>query len=197
MGPNLIEVRAFDSVAHWNGPHYNCGSLASTFSAPAAPCLDIERHGVSLARHLAEPSPVANINKTELEQVIYNLLRNALDALHLSEQMNKRITIETRAEPNESVIRASDNGPGLGDDTLSQLFQRFFTTKSGGMGLGLSLCQRIMLRASGVLTAANNDGAAFTIKLPRTEAVRQSLMTMDEVFAVSDRHIDQQCVQIA
>ncbi|MDA4631736.1 ATP-binding protein, partial [Escherichia coli] len=135
--------------------------------------------------------PVANINKTELEQVIHNLLRNALDALNQSEQMNKRITIETRAEPNESIIRVSDNGPGLSDDTLSQLFQPFFTTKSDGMGLGLSLCQRIIQRASGVLTAANNEGAAFTIKLPRTEAVGQSIMTMDEVVAVSDRYIDQ------
>lgn len=159
--------------------------------------LDIERHGVSLALRLAEPSPVANINKTELEQVIHNLLRNALDALNPSEQMNKRITIETRVEPNESIIRVSDNGPGLSDDTLSQLFQPFFTTKSDGMGLGLSLCQRIIQRASGVLAAANNEGAAFTIKLPRTEAVGQSMMTMDEVVAVSDRYIDQKYIQIA
>ncbi|MFJ7356433.1 sensor histidine kinase [Phyllobacterium sp. NPDC097923] len=111
--------------------------------------------------------------------------------------MNKRITIETRAEPNESIIRVSDNGPGLSDDTLSQLFQPFFTTKSDGMGLGLSLCQRIIQRASGVLTAANNEGASFTIKLPRTEAVGQSIMTTDEVFAASDHYIDQKCIQIA
>jgi signal transduction histidine kinase len=133
--------------------------------------VDIDRYKVSLTLHLAEPSPVASINKIELEQVIHNLVRNAIEALHLSNQTDRRITIETRAEPNGSILRVSDNGPGLNDDALSQLFQPFFTTKSSGMGLGLSLSQRIVQRAGGILTASSNDGASFTINLPKANIV--------------------------
>lgn len=130
--------------------------------------VELKRQSVSLTLRLANPSPTANINKTELEQVVHNLVRNAMEALGTSEQMDKRITIETRVDLNGSIIRVSDNGSGLSGETLSQLFQPFFTTKSSGMGLGLSLSQRIIQRSNGVLTASSNNGAVFTIKLPNT-----------------------------
>jgi signal transduction histidine kinase len=131
--------------------------------------LEIKQRNVSLVLCLAEPSPVANINRVELEQVVHNLVRNSIEALGTSEQPQKRITIHTIADHTVNIIQVSDNGPGLSPDTLAQLFQPFFTTKSSGMGLGLSLSQRIVQRVGGLLTASNKDGAVFTITLPKAE----------------------------
>ncbi|MBN9135408.1 MAG: GHKL domain-containing protein, partial [Phyllobacterium sp.] len=131
--------------------------------------LEIKQRNVSLVLCLAEPSPVANINRVELEQVVHNLVRNSIEALGTSEQPQKRITIHTVADHTVNIIQVSDNGPGLSPDTLAQLFQPFFTTKSSGMGLGLSLSQRIVQRVGGLLTASNKDGAVFTITLPKAE----------------------------
>lgn len=133
--------------------------------------LEIKQRNVSLVLCLAEPSPVANIDRVELEQVIHNLVRNAIEALNTVEQPQKRITIQTIADHTTNIIQVSDNGPGLSQDTLAQLFQPFFTTKSSGMGLGLSLSQRILQRAGGLLTASNKEGAVFTITLPRAATV--------------------------
>ncbi|WP_175540730.1 ATP-binding protein [Phyllobacterium sp. OV277] len=130
---------------------------------------EIKRQGVSLMLDLAEPSPTASINKIELEQVIHNLVRNAIDALSASHQTVKRITIETLIDQNNSIIRISDNGSGLSEETLEQLFQPFFTTKDSGMGLGLSLSQRIVERVNGVLSASNKNGAVFTVTLPKLD----------------------------
>ncbi|RZS77643.1 histidine kinase/DNA gyrase B/HSP90-like ATPase [Phyllobacterium myrsinacearum] len=133
--------------------------------------LEIKQRNVSLVLCLAEPSPVANINRIELEQVIHNLVRNSIEALGTLEQPQKRITIQTIADHTANIIQVSDNGPGLSQDTLAQLFQPFFTTKNSGMGLGLSLSQRIVQRVGGLLTASNKDGAVFTITLPKVEPV--------------------------
>lgn len=133
--------------------------------------LEIKQRNVSLVLCLAEPSPVANINRVELEQVIHNLVRNSIEALSTLEQPQKRITIQTIADHSVNMIQVSDNGPGLSQDTLAQLFQPFFTTKNSGMGLGLSLSQRIVQRVGGLLTASNRDGAVFTITLPKVETL--------------------------
>ncbi|MGO4452296.1 ATP-binding protein, partial [Phyllobacterium sp. TAF24] len=77
--------------------------------------------------------------------------------------------IETLIDQNNSIIRISDNGSGLSEGTLEQLFQPFFTTKDSGMGLGLSLSQRIVERVNGVLSASNKNGAVFTVTLPKLD----------------------------
>lgn len=148
---------------------------------------EIKRQNVSLVLCLAEPSPVANINQVELEQVIHNLVRNSIEALSTLEQPQKRITIQTITDHNANIIQVSDNGPGLSHDTLSQLFQPFFTTKNSGMGLGLSLSQRIVQRVGGLLTASNKDGAVFTITLPKTETI-PATASCRKAAAADNRH---------
>ncbi len=138
---------------------------------------EIKRQGVSLTLDLAELSPVASINKIEFEQVIHNLIRNAIDALSASHQTRKRITIKTLVDQDNSIVRVSDNGSGLSEDTLGQLFQPFFTTKDSGMGLGLSLSQRIVERVNGTLSASNKNGAVFTVALPKLDIAPMSALS--------------------
>ncbi|MDC7704752.1 sensor histidine kinase [Vogesella indigofera] len=100
-----------------------------------------------------------------LEQIVHNLLQNAVDAL-----AGQPGSIEIRADIDAGRYRlqVSDSGPGIAEADLPQLFQPFFSTKPGGMGLGLSLCETLAHSLHGQLTAANlpAGGACFTLSLP-------------------------------
>ncbi|ODN72628.1 sensor histidine kinase [Methylobrevis pamukkalensis] len=104
-----------------------------------------------------------------LEQVILNLLQNAMDAL--SGAPDPRIRIEAAARGEEAVLRIVDNGAGIAEDVLDRLFEPFFTTKPSGvgLGLGLSISHGIIESFGGRLTAANlaGGGAEMVIVLPR------------------------------
>lgn len=108
------------------------------------------------------------VNNVRLEQVLVNLINNAIDALR--EQDNPRITLSARIEQGEAVIRVHDNGPGIPDDVIAHLFEPFFTTKEIGLGLGLglSISYGIIQEFGGELTARNlaGGGAEFTFNIP-------------------------------
>ena len=106
----------------------------------------------------------------QLQQVILNLIMNAIEAMSASEHEARTLRIETSIDqPNSIVITVSDSGPGFDVKTAEQLFQPFFTTKSSGMGLGLSICKSIIEAHGGQLTAASREprGAVFRLDLPR------------------------------
>ncbi|MBS7589740.1 sensor histidine kinase [Ancylobacter defluvii] len=103
--------------------------------------------------------------RVRLEQVLVNLLQNALEAL--TGQTGGRIRVEARAEGGNAVITLMDNGPGLPDAVLQALFMPFTTTKPAGLGLGLVISHDIVAEFGGSLAAANRDGAVFTLILPR------------------------------
>jgi signal transduction histidine kinase len=131
-----------------------------------------------------EELPGVSGDAEALRQVFHNLLLNALDAIDdpLNERSDGepvRVWIEGRLRPRglpdgDAVgITVRDNGPGLSHQTLSTIFVPFHTTKSGGTGLGLPICQRIVENHRGVILVGNNveGGASFTVVLPveRTE----------------------------
>ncbi len=103
-----------------------------------------------------------------IEQVLINLLRNALDAVEGSEQ--PRVTVELLREGSEGVARISDNGPGIPQEAAAHLFEPFFTTKPAGQGLGLGLAisSSIVQAMNGRLSARNLEGggAQFELRLP-------------------------------
>jgi signal transduction histidine kinase len=113
-----------------------------------------------------------------IQQVISNLLVNAIEALERSVQPNKKISIRTDLIEKECLIRISDNGPGI-DPTISRkIFNLFETTKSSGTGIGLWLSQHIVERHEGKLTyqANETEGVTFTVALPLNPTANKILM---------------------
>lgn len=113
-------------------------------------------------------------DRIQVQQVIVNLLRNAIDALRQSNQKEKIITIISRPADDDMVeIAVNDNGPGIPPHVLDNIFSRFITTKGvgGGMGIGLSISKRIIEAHGGTLRAENRQegGACFRFTLPEVE----------------------------
>ncbi|RTZ15788.1 sensor histidine kinase [Vibrio aquaticus] len=108
----------------------------------------------------------ANINPIQLEQVLINLLTNAIQALEHSS--NKQVNLSAHQTQERVVIMVDDNGPGIPFDLQAQLFEPFYTTKKNGLGLGLSISHQIVQAMKGTLTVSESPlgGARFTLSLP-------------------------------
>ncbi len=103
-----------------------------------------------------------------LEQVIVNLVRNAMDAMTETPPGRRLLTIRTSVKAADVEISVGDNGTGLSADVIGTLFTPFVTTKSNGLGIGLTIAQRIVDAHGGTITGENlNGGATFTVRLPR------------------------------
>ena len=107
------------------------------------------------------------VDKVQIQQVLLNLIRNAMEAMAVSERRELLIRSE-RAEGDFVRIVVTDTGPGLPDEVLSHLFQPFVTTKAHGMGVGLSICRTIVESHGGRIQASNlpDGGARFELTLP-------------------------------
>lgn len=104
----------------------------------------------------------------ELEQVIFNLIRNAIQALEDIDRGDKKIIVSSRREGDHAVIEVVDTGPGVASELRATLFDPFVSGQSGGTGLGLALSTRLVERMSGEITLLPPDGhgARFFIRLP-------------------------------
>jgi two-component system C4-dicarboxylate transport sensor histidine kinase DctB len=130
---------------------------------------------VSVSLHLTRPAWVHG-DAIRLEQVLINLLRNALDAM--ASTPNKRLTIRIEADQQLWHLSVADNGTGIADEHLPHVFDPFFTTKpvGEGLGLGLAVSYAIVHELSGRLVASNGpEGAIFTLTLPIAVEVTCSL----------------------
>lgn len=129
---------------------------------------DLAKRQIALQTDIYNPSPHIFADAVEVEQVLYNLIRNAADSLDESDARNKQITVNTEVDDGQVVITVADNGTGIQDDILPHLFDPFFTTREHGMGLGLALCASLIERIDGEISAANSPtgGAILTIRLP-------------------------------
>ncbi|MGC4002612.1 MAG: PAS domain S-box protein [Pirellulales bacterium] len=107
-----------------------------------------------------------------LQQVLVNLLQNALDATENPETSEATILLRTARDDGHVVFEVIDQGVGIGDDALERVFDPFFTTKEHGMGLGLSICRSIVEASRGRLTVRRNAdrGCCFTCRLPTIPA---------------------------
>ena len=125
----------------------------------------LRRDGVELEKNLARDLPRCLLDASLIEQVMVNLLSNAAEALRHAEA--KRISVRTALENGRVVIRVGDSGPGIQEGLRDKVFDPFYTTKSDGTGIGLSLCQRIINDHHGALTVEESawGGAEFVIAL--------------------------------
>ena len=124
---------------------------------------------IQLICELAEDLPAVLADRIQIEQVVLNLIRNALEAMWQTPAPERKLTVKTE-RADESMLRAtvSDSGCGLPPDAEICLFRPFFTTKSAGMGMGLAISRTILTAHGGVLEAHHNTprGAVFTFTLP-------------------------------
>jgi len=107
-----------------------------------------------------------------LQQVLVNLLMNAIEAMANTPAASRRIALQCEVRQNDAVISVRDSGTGLPATVDGQLFEPFVTTKTSGMGIGLTIARSIAEAHRGTLDARNNPdgGATFTLTLPRSEA---------------------------
>jgi signal transduction histidine kinase len=122
---------------------------------------------IRIEKHL-EPNLILQTNRNELQQVLLNLLNNAIQALSRIERDHKEITIQARHVDQNIEITFADNGEGISAESQSHLFELLSDSKNKGMGLGLWLCRHIVTRHGGVIWFEPHpgSGAKFLLQLP-------------------------------
>jgi PAS domain S-box-containing protein len=130
---------------------------------------DGQRRRVHFVREFAPDLPLVPGDRVHLQQVMLNLILNAMDAMADTPIPRRRVTLRTRRTENSQVtVAVIDTGSGIDPERLHHIFDSFFTTKKEGMGLGLSIARSIVEAHRGVLTVENNPegGATFAFTLP-------------------------------
>jgi C4-dicarboxylate-specific signal transduction histidine kinase len=129
-----------------------------------------ESHKITLKRDQADGLRPVMADRVQLEQVLVNLIVNAVDAMcFVATDQEKLLTIKSEAyEPNQVRISIEDSGPGVDSDHMEHIFDAFFTTKPHGMGMGLSICRSIVESLGGRIWAETRSphGAVFSLQLP-------------------------------
>jgi len=130
---------------------------------------ELVRKGISLQTEFARGLPSIRGDRIQLQQVILNLIMNAAEAISDASEHSRDLLIGTAADkPGGVRVEVRDSGPGLSQDSLGRLFDPFYTTKRGGMGMGLSICRSIIEAHGGQVGATANvpRGAVFHFTLP-------------------------------
>jgi PAS domain S-box-containing protein len=130
---------------------------------------ELESHQVSLRTEIAQALPMVLVDRVQLQQVIINLVINGMEAMQSVTDRPRELVIRSRQDEIQQVrVSVTDCGVGISTENADRLFKAFFTTKSTGMGMGLSICQSIMEAHGGRLWATPNipHGATFQFTLP-------------------------------
>jgi PAS domain S-box-containing protein len=130
---------------------------------------ELQRDHVILRCELAEDLPLVTGDRVQLQQVILNLLRNGSDAMKTVHDRSRELLIRTQRDEGDRVLLSvKDAGTGFDPQSMDKLFQAFYTTKSEGMGIGLSVSRSIVEQHDGRLWATLNDGpgATFSLSIP-------------------------------
>ncbi len=120
-----------------------------------------------------KPAPYVRADPVQLQQVVLNLIMNAVEAMGSSADRARELRLRTEIDPADTVlITIADTGPGIDPKVADKIFQPFFTTKPSGMGMGLSICKSIIEAHEGRLTATPGEpcGTVFQIYLPNADA---------------------------
>ena len=128
------------------------------------------RHIIPVTELSRNPAMIEG-GRVQLQQVVLNLVLNAADAMGGVKAEERRLTLRTESREREVRLCVADNGSGIAAEHLKNVFDPFWSTKTGGMGMGLAICHSIVAAHRGSIAAANNAGAGatFCITLPVTE----------------------------
>ena len=129
---------------------------------------EVSKNGVELQIQLSEGLPVIRGDRVQLQQVMLNLMMNAVEAMSQMSEDRRELLISTQPDANCVLVAVRDSGPGLPEAAREQAFESFYTTKSSGLGMGLSICRSIVEAHGGRLWVAANvpKGAAFQFTVP-------------------------------
>jgi two-component system sensor kinase FixL len=168
-----IVRRLREFVGHGNGERTVESAQQLTDSAMAIALIDARSSGISVERLASAADAQVEVDAVQIQQVLVNLLRNAVDALGSDgPDEHRRLTVTTRKGPRRSVqFVVADNGPGISPDLSGRLFDPFVTTKPKGMGMGLSVCRRLIEAHGGTIEVESRPGhgATFMFQLPVLE----------------------------
>lgn len=144
---------------------------------------ELQRRRVTLHTELADDLPMVIGDRVQLQQVILNLLMNASDAMTGVDERKRQLLVRTELLFGDCVrLTVRDTGTGIAPQHMERLFDPFYTTKSTGMGIGLSISRSIIESHRGQLWATQNDGpgAAFTFSIPYNPEVDSSCVSENE-----------------
>jgi len=130
---------------------------------------DIEGERIDLTIDAKQSLPMVLGDRVQLQQVMVNLFINAIQAITQARQSRRRIQVAIEAAGATSLVfSVRDSGPGIANGDLERIFESFYTTKEGGMGIGLAICQSIIKEHGGRISASNlrDGGALFQFSLP-------------------------------
>src|SRR5262245_1530575 len=130
---------------------------------------ELQDHGVETRLELASELPLVVGHRRQLEEVIFNLVHNAIEAMDTTTDRDRVLRMRTELNDLDAItVAVGDSGPGIGPERIDSIFGAFFTTKTHGMGLGLAICRMIIEHHGGQLTASSDgkNGSLFQFVLP-------------------------------
>jgi two-component system sensor kinase FixL len=165
-GGVIRRLRGFVSKGETERRIQNLNQLVE--EALALALVGARQRSVRASLELDHRLPPVLVDHVQIQQVVLNLVRNAVEAM---EQVERReLTVGTRVVPEQGMaeVIVADTGPGIAPELADRLFQPFVTTKATGMGLGLSICREIVEAHHGRLTTApaSSGGTVFRVALP-------------------------------
>lgn len=157
-----------DRLRRWSKPNRTPSQICSVHAAAQSVqnllALDAKTKGAAITLSLQDDPLFVDADPVELEQVVFNLVRNALDASDAAQ-----ITISAHVDCSSVILDVIDTGPGVPDHLKSRIFEPFVTGKPDGTGLGLALCQRLVEEMGGdIMLLDDTDQTTFRLSLPRS-----------------------------
>jgi signal transduction histidine kinase len=127
---------------------------------------EVAKNNISLDTKLDERVPHILGDRVQLQQVLLNLIMNAIEAITRADARgrNLRITTGQTKSNNDVFVEVQDSGPGLDSVSVERIFEAFYTTKHTGLGMGLSICRSIIESHGGRIWASSNDGPGATFQ---------------------------------
>ncbi len=132
---------------------------------------DLQTNQVSIATEYQPNLPDVNVDSTQLQQVLLNLIKNAIESMSLVAPEARQLRLTTYFDDQSIFLSVQDSGPGIPVENRERIFDPFFTTKPGGMGLGLAICYSVIESHGGKLQLVKSDpaGSIFEVTIPRGE----------------------------
>ena len=136
--------------------------------------VELQSHQILVEAELSPKLQPILADGVQLRQVIVNLVTNAIEAMDAVDDRTRTLRVKSAIrDPEGILITVEDTGPGIDPENVDRIFHPFFTTKSQGMGMGLSICRSIIEAHHGRLSARSADdrGSVFQIALPAGDVV--------------------------
>ena len=129
---------------------------------------DLQINRISVTTEFGNDLPRVRADTTQLQQVVLNLVKNAIEAMNQVVPEARLLQLGARLEGDEAVLSVGDSGAGIPPEDHDRIFEPFFTTKAAGMGLGLAICRTVVENHGGKLRLAKSDpqGSIFEIAIP-------------------------------